>query len=212
MPKLIPRETIEQAVQLANDGKSQSQIARELGLSVPTVKKHLVAAGVTPVHGRTLNIDDETRDRIASLYVAGKPVTELRRDFDLPTIYTVYSILRQRGVLRLRRHGGPNNSSPVGTEVSNEGGYIIVKLPVDWPWMKEMSGHGDGTWKAKHRVVMAEHLGRALSKSEQVHHKDGDRANNDLSNLQLRSKAHGSGASFVCNACGSYDVSAAELG
>ena len=41
---------------------------------------------------------------------------------------------------------------------------------------------------------MSEKLGRALQKGEQVHHKDGDRANNDPENLELRTGNHGSGA------------------
>jgi len=36
-----------------------------------------------------------------------------------------------------------------------------------------------------HRVVMENKLGRLLKKDEQVDHKDGDKANNDPSNLEL---------------------------
>jgi len=35
---------------------------------------------------------------------------------------------------------------------------------------------------------MEQHLGRRLETGEAVHHKDEDRANNDLSNLQLMTK------------------------
>lgn len=38
-----------------------------------------------------------------------------------------------------------------------------------------------------HRFVMEQYLGRKLKRDEVVHHKDGDRANNYLSNLQLMS-------------------------
>lgn len=37
----------------------------------------------------------------------------------------------------------------------------------------------------QHRAVMMEALGRALYKGENVHHKDGDRLNNALDNLEL---------------------------
>jgi hypothetical protein len=37
----------------------------------------------------------------------------------------------------------------------------------------------------KHRLVMEDILGRPLSKNESVHHKDGNRVNNDPSNLEL---------------------------
>lgn len=36
-----------------------------------------------------------------------------------------------------------------------------------------------------HRVIMENHLGRVLNKNEVVHHKDGNKKNNDISNLQL---------------------------
>ncbi len=36
-----------------------------------------------------------------------------------------------------------------------------------------------------HRVVMEKHLGRKLDKDEVVYHKDGDKTNNHISNLEL---------------------------
>lgn len=38
-----------------------------------------------------------------------------------------------------------------------------------------------------HRVVMAEHVGRELSRDEIVHHRDGDPLNNEISNLEITS-------------------------
>lgn len=43
---------------------------------------------------------------------------------------------------------------------------------------------------AQHRLVMERHLGRILLPEEVVHHKDEDRSNNDIENLEL----------FACNA------------
>jgi hypothetical protein len=42
-----------------------------------------------------------------------------------------------------------------------------------------------GKKEFKHRIVMSEKLGRPLMKGENVHHKDGNRRNNALENLEL---------------------------
>ena len=46
----------------------------------------------------------------------------------------------------------------------------------------------------EHRVVMERHLGRPLRRNETVHHRDGNRLNNDITNLELWIGNHGSGS------------------
>jgi len=45
----------------------------------------------------------------------------------------------------------------------------------------------------QHRVVMAEHIGRPLTREETVHHVNGDRSDNRLENLELWSSSQPAG-------------------
>lgn len=48
---------------------------------------------------------------------------------------------------------------------------------------------GPNKGRAVHQTVMEQHIGRPLAANEVVHHKDEDRANNALDNLQLMTRA-----------------------
>lgn len=93
-------------------------------------------------------------------------------------------------------------------EIIDGNGYRKIKLDKDDTYysMSRLNGY-----VFKHRYVMAKHLGRILEKKEHVHHIDGDRANNDISNLQLRTTYHGPGQTYKCNCCGSSDISPIEI-
>lgn len=74
------------------------------------------------------------------------------------------------------------------------------------PWIS--GGRPDGYWWAEdavygrgrqrrillHRLVMSRALGRPLRREEEVHHRDGVKSHNELSNLELWSHSHPSGS------------------
>lgn len=91
-----------------------------------------------------------------------------------------------------------------------KGGYIIRNLaeypdPVDRRLADAMAFQLNGRGVLEHRMTMARYLGRPLARHEQVHHRNGNRADNRLENLELRIGPHGSGAdaaALLCPHCG----------
>jgi len=69
------------------------------------------------------------------------------------------------------------------SEARLHGDYIHVHLPTSDPYFP-MASISDGRVRI-HRLIMAKHLGRCLRSIEIVHHKNGDKKDNRLENLEL---------------------------
>jgi len=81
--------------------------------------------------------------------------------------------------MRMKRYGDVNYVTPedVWRQNRRESQPLLGKCK-ETTYKKNLGRH-------EHRVVMEEQLGRKLTSEELVHHKDGDKHNNDPSNLAL---------------------------
>lgn len=93
------------------------------------------------------------------------------------THYNRFNRLGDPGELEMRK-------APTGqARFLSEQGYWRVSVPDEFASMRDARGRC-----FEHRLVMAQHLGRPLRDFENVHHLNGDRADNRLENLELWTK------------------------
>jgi hypothetical protein len=104
---------------------------------------------------------------------------------------------------------GINRRNWKGGRIIDSNGYILVYVSESDPLFSMTQGAR--AYALEHRMKMARCLGRLLLKSETVHHINGDRSDNRLSNLQLRIGRHGKGQSYCCAECGSSNLRPIEL-
>lgn len=152
-------------------------------------------------------IKPEICDKLLEEYKKGHSQTSIAEEYGLSQP-TVGRILRKlvpnfNPQVSKERHG-----SWKGGRNKDANGYIHIMLDDDDPYFC-MSN--TCRYVMEHRYIMAKHLGRPLTKNESVHHIDGNRENNDLSNLQLRQGQHGKGQCFKCADCGSENVTPIEI-
>ena len=119
-----------------------------------------------------------------------KTVVEVAALFGVTTA-PIHRILRQHGKMRSRIQtmrlkysdgfpGGQHDPHLTNT------GYRMLWLDRSHPLFEMVQYKcGRGGYIREHRLVMAQHLGRPLKRREVVHHINGVKTDNQLSNLQL---------------------------
>lgn len=76
----------------------------------------------------------------------------------------------------------PEHEVKKGSIYINHSGYTEVYVGED---EAKIYGRNKGKYVMQHRKVMQDHIGRPVERGEIIHHIDGDKNNNDISNLYL---------------------------
>lgn len=169
-------EGTERVIQLFNSGLTQIQVAATLGRSQHYVSKRLLAAGIARTKKATYSIKMAGQKfvpdaNIVAMYVGGLSSVDISKKIGRSHGY----VLRHVNAAGVTRSAGETLHSKALSNVPNvrvtKQGYLSFS-------------HA-GRDRLLHRAIYEAAIGRKLGRKEHVHHKDGNKKNNALSNLEL---------------------------
>jgi DNA invertase Pin-like site-specific DNA recombinase len=204
----IPLAERENLVSLYKAGTPLTSLAEKFDCSARTAAKALREAGVglRPQGGSPDPLDPKLGQEILALRGRGLIQSAIAKQLGV-SVPVVSRVLIDHGVATKAR--GAAHHSWKGGRAAADGGYVLVAMAPDHPFAQMRRSNG---YCLEHRLVMAEHLGRPLRRSETVHHvNNNDKTDNRIENLQLRQGKHGKNSSFRCYDCGSQNIGPARL-
>jgi len=153
---------------------------------ISRVTAHRIAArhGVHRPLGRPAHVLSQPKiNKIVAMGKRGVSQAQIGKKFGFSQSF-ISKILREHGIYNSkgRSVSGENHPSWKGGIHKAPGGYVWQMVSRDDPMASMRASNG---YVLQHRLVMARHLGRPLSKNENVHHKNGIRDDNRIENLEL---------------------------
>jgi transposase-like protein len=192
-------------VRLYLAGESTSKLGSQFGCNARTIANVLKRKGVElrPRGAESAFANNESAVAEAvRLHKEGWSQVRIGRQLGVSQI-VVSRLLLAHGYARFPHAAGERHGHWKGGRTLTEGGYVLVCVSPDHPMASMRLKNG---YILEHRLVMAEHLGRPLTRTETVHHIDGVHGHNTIENLQLRQGRHGKHVRFQCSDCGSSNV------
>lgn len=116
-------------------------------------------------------VSEEARENIRNAHIGKKP-SELCMQRSMES--RVGKKLSDETKLKIRE----TRIKRTGGKTIDKSGYILISMP------SHPNCNSSG-YVQEHRLVMEKHLERFLESNEFVHHKDGNKTNNEISNLEL---------------------------
>lgn len=203
----LAAELQQEVIAFYNRPETIMATANHFGYSYGGARKILAKHGVLRPEGRKKIWPKETVDKMVEMATTLSQ-SAVAQHFNTSQA-VVQRLLHNRGVPYKRAHCvGENHGQWKGGRQVSKAGYIQVRINRDDPMLCMANS---SCYVAEHRLVMARHLGRVLSKRETVHHINGKKHDNRLENLQLRSGRHGAGVVLCCADCGSRNIVEAPI-
>lgn len=203
-------ELEQQAISDYVAGMSNGALEEKYGVYVGTITERVRRFDATKVRRlgqKTTALTEEQEREVIQLYETG--MTQRKIANALGISQAAVSLVLKRNGIKTRVGRGEHSSHWKGGRRIDCDGYVNIWLSEDDPH-RGMMRKGEN-YVLEHRVVMARHVGRALDRHETVHHINGDRTDNRIENLQLRSGRHGRGVIHRCLDCGSSNIGSAKI-
>lgn len=176
---------------------TQNELAPILGVkSYITVKRMLHEYGINTNRNKMRSnvtkqgmSDEQFKKYLEDLYLNKKYSINKISDIIGVTQSAVRKYFKKYDIVLLNQkesnkifNSGVNNPRWNGGKIISSHGYIAIHMPKH-PYADKRG------YVYEHRLVVEEHIGRYLSPEEVVHHKDLNKTNNDISNLQILSNS-----------------------